>query len=213
MDELIRSLHCADVSVGTPNATFLVALDTGSDLFWVPCDCKQCAPLSGNATGQDVLKPYSPRSSSPSKQVTCADPLCDRPNGCSATTNGSWPYALRYVSGNTSSSSGVLVRDVLHLTREGAAAAEAAVEAQIVFGCGQVQTSLFLEGGAFDGLLGLGMDKVSVPSVLATSGLVASDSFSMCFSRDGVGRITATSADPASPRRPSSPGPRTRRTT
>ncbi|CAL5040521.1 unnamed protein product [Urochloa decumbens] len=179
-------LHYAEVSLGTPNATFLVALDTGSDLFWVPCDCKQCAPLSGNGTGQDVLKPYSPKLSSTSKQVTCADPLCDRPNGCSAAaTNGSCPYGVRYVSANTSSS-GVLVRDVLHLTRE---AGGAAVEAPVVFGCGQVQTGLFLEGGAFDGLLGLGMDKVSVPSVLATSGLVASDSFSMCFSRDGHGRI------------------------
>ncbi|CAN6220058.1 unnamed protein product [Urochloa humidicola] len=181
-------LHYAKVSLGTPNATFLVALDTGSDLFWVPCDCKQCAPLSGNATSTLQLRPYSPRSSSTSKQVTCADSLCDRPNGCSAATNGSCPYGVQYVSANTSSS-GVLVRDVLHLTREGAAAAEAAVEAQIVFGCGQVQTGLFLEGGALDGLLGLGMDKVSVPSVLATSGLVKSDSFSMCFSDDGHGRI------------------------
>jgi len=37
--------------------------------------------------------------------------------------------------------------------------------------------------------MGLGRDKVSVPSVLAASGLVASDSFSMCFGDDGVGRI------------------------
>ncbi|TVU32345.1 hypothetical protein EJB05_24070, partial [Eragrostis curvula] len=64
-----------------------------------------------------------------------------------------------------------------------------AVEAPVVFGCGQVQTGLFLEGPASDGLLGLGMEKASLPSVVATSGLVASNSFSMCFSRDGVGRI------------------------
>lgn len=25
----------------------MVALDTGSDLFWVPCDCSQCAPTEG----------------------------------------------------------------------------------------------------------------------------------------------------------------------
>ncbi|RRT75243.1 hypothetical protein B296_00029627 [Ensete ventricosum] len=37
------SLHYAFVELGTPNVTFLVALDTGSDLFWVPCDCQQCA--------------------------------------------------------------------------------------------------------------------------------------------------------------------------
>ncbi|CAN6200492.1 unnamed protein product [Urochloa humidicola] len=182
-------LHYAEVSVGTPNATFVVALDTGSDLFWVPCECKQCAPLPGNnASDGPQLRPYSPRSSSTSSQVTCADPLCDRPNGCSAAaTNGSCPYGVRYVSANTSSS-GVLVRDLLHLTRETPGRPQP-VNASVVFGCGQVQTGAFLDGGVFDGLLGLGMDRVSVPSVLAASGLVKSDSFSMCFSDDGIGRI------------------------
>ncbi|XP_062178979.1 aspartyl protease family protein 1-like [Phragmites australis] len=182
-------LYYAELSVGTPNATFLVALDTGSDLFWVPCDCLQCAPIA-NATGQGQggpnLRPYSPRLSSTSKAVTCNHALCDRPNACGAAGNGSCPYVVRYVSANTSSS-GVLVQDVLHLTREGPGAE--AVQAPIVFGCGQVQTGAFLDGPAADGLLGLGMEKVSVPSVLASSGLVASDSFSMCFSPDGVGRI------------------------
>ena len=42
----LRSLHYAVVALGTPNVTFLVALDTGSDLLWVPCDCVKCAPLS-----------------------------------------------------------------------------------------------------------------------------------------------------------------------
>ncbi|CAL9071309.1 unnamed protein product, partial [Musa textilis] len=36
-------LRYAFVELGTPNVTFLVALDTGSDLFRVPCDCHQCA--------------------------------------------------------------------------------------------------------------------------------------------------------------------------
>ncbi|CAD6338295.1 unnamed protein product [Miscanthus lutarioriparius] len=189
--QYIGSLYYAVVEVGTPNATFLVALDTGSDLFWVPCDCKQCASIA-NVTGQAAtrLRPYSPRGSSTSKQVTCDNALCDRPNACSAATNGSCPYEVQYVSANTSTS-GVLVQDVLHLTRErpGAAAAGEALQAPVVFGCGQVQTGYFLDGGAFDGLMGLGRDKVSVPSVLAASGLVASDSFSMCFGDDGVGRI------------------------
>jgi hypothetical protein len=30
------------------NVSFLVALDAGSDLLWVPCDCLQCAPLSAS---------------------------------------------------------------------------------------------------------------------------------------------------------------------
>ena len=38
----IGSLHFANVSVGTPPLWFLVALDTGSDLFWLPCDCISC---------------------------------------------------------------------------------------------------------------------------------------------------------------------------
>ncbi|EER88970.1 aspartyl protease family protein 1 [Sorghum bicolor] len=190
--QYIGSLYYAVVEVGTPNATFLVALDTGSDLFWVPCDCKQCASIA-NVTGQPAtaLRPYSPRESSTSKQVTCDNALCDRPNGCSAATNGSCPYEVQYLSANTSTS-GVLVQDVLHLTRERpGAAAEAgeALQAPVVFGCGQVQTGTFLDGAAFDGLMGLGRENVSVPSVLASSGLVASDSFSMCFGDDGVGRI------------------------
>jgi Xylanase inhibitor N-terminal len=36
--------------------------------------------------------------------------------------------------------------------------------------------------------MGLGMDNLSVPNMLANKGLV-SDSFSMCFSRDGSGRL------------------------
>lgn len=36
------SLHFANVSVGTPPLWFMVALDTGSDLFWLPCNCTSC---------------------------------------------------------------------------------------------------------------------------------------------------------------------------
>uniref|UniRef100_A0ACD5Y978 Uncharacterized protein n=1 Tax=Avena sativa TaxID=4498 RepID=A0ACD5Y978_AVESA len=185
------SLHYAEVAVGTPSTTFLVALDTGSNLFWVPCDCKHCAPMANNASmpprGSPELQPYSPRNSSTSKPVSCDDALCDQPNACAATNSSSCPYTVSYVSANTSSS-GVLVEDVLHLTRESVVGSET-VEAAVVLGCGQEQTGAFLDGAAEDGLLGLGIDKVSVPSVLAAGGLVASDSFSMCFSPDGYGRI------------------------
>lgn len=43
------------VQVGTPNVTLLVALDTGSDVFWVPCDCQACAPTSAASYGLNVL--------------------------------------------------------------------------------------------------------------------------------------------------------------
>jgi Xylanase inhibitor N-terminal len=54
--------------------------------------------------------------------------------------------------------------------------------------CGEVQTGSFLSSGAPNGLMGLGMDDLSVPNMLAKNGLV-SDSFSMCFSSDGSGRL------------------------
>uniref|UniRef100_A0A0D9WU78 Peptidase A1 domain-containing protein n=1 Tax=Leersia perrieri TaxID=77586 RepID=A0A0D9WU78_9ORYZ len=186
--QLVGSLHYAAVSVGTPNTTFLVALDTGSDLFWVPCDCKQCANVTAAMAAGDnsqLFRQYSPSKSSTSKKVTCENPLCVTPNACSNSTT-SCPYAVNYVSANTSSS-GDLVEDVIYLT--GAGGDTGVKAAPVVFGCGQIQTGLFLEGAAADGLLGLGIEKVSVPSILAANGVVKSDSFSMCFSSDGVGRI------------------------
>ncbi|KAI8020034.1 Aspartyl protease family protein 1 [Camellia lanceoleosa] len=55
--------------------------------------------------------------------------------------------------------------------------------------CGIVQTGLFLDGAAPNGLFGLGMNNISVPSILANQGLAA-NSFSMCFGPDGIGRIS-----------------------
>lgn len=36
------------VEIGTPSQVYFVALDTGSDLFWIPCadNCISCAPQS-----------------------------------------------------------------------------------------------------------------------------------------------------------------------
>ena len=55
--------------------------------------------------------------------------------------------------------------------------------------CGKVQTGSFLEGAAPNGLFGLGISNISVPSILAKEGLVE-NSFSMCFGSDGLGRIS-----------------------
>lgn len=126
---------------------------------------------------------------------------------------------VSYVSAQTSTS-GVLMEDVMHLTTEDKNPER--VEAYVTFGlvsscfasiiiiiiiisslcvellkknveyvcrCGQVQSGSFLDIAAPNGLFGLGMEKISVPSVLAREGLVA-DSFSMCFGHDGVGRIS-----------------------
>uniref|UniRef100_A0A5B6YKV4 Putative aspartic proteinase-like protein 1 isoform X2 n=1 Tax=Davidia involucrata TaxID=16924 RepID=A0A5B6YKV4_DAVIN len=97
-------LHYTWIDIGTPNVSFLVALDAGSDLLWVPCDCIQCAPLSS--------------------------------------------YYI----------------------------------------CGRKQSGSYLDGAAPDGLMGLGLGNISVPSMLAKAGLVR-NSFSICFHENYSGRI------------------------
>ncbi|XP_057500084.1 aspartyl protease family protein 1-like isoform X2 [Actinidia eriantha] len=186
----IRSLgylHYANVSVGSPGQWFLVALDTGSDLFWLPCDCIMCSmPGMVTISGQE-LNPYSLNKSSTSAKVPCNSTFCGRPSPSQClSTHNACPYKVRYLSNDTSSS-GVLVEDVLHLTTDDSQLKE--VDARITFGCGMVQTGIFLEGLAPNGLFGLGMGNISVPSVLANKGLAA-NSFSMCFGPDGVGRIS-----------------------
>ncbi|KAL7083957.1 hypothetical protein ACP275_14G195000 [Erythranthe tilingii] len=115
-------LHYSLVSVGTPALTFLVGLDTSSELFWIPCDCINCA------------------------------------------------RSLNLPSGK------ILIHKTLY------------IDAPITFGCGMIQTGEFLDGAGLNGLFGLGIGSASVPSILASKGVTA-NSFSMCFSRDGLGRI------------------------
>lgn len=50
------------------------------------------------------------------------------------------------------------------------------------------QTGGYLDGVAPDGLMGLGLGEISVPSFLAKAGLIQ-NSFSLCFDEDDSGRI------------------------
>ncbi|XAR58019.1 Nepenthesin [Bertholletia excelsa] len=179
-------LHYTTVTLGTPGKKFLVALDTGSDLFWVPCDCGKCAPTVGAPYSSDFeLSIYNPKWSSTSKNVTCNNSLCAHRNRCLGTFS-QCPYSVSYVSSETSTS-GILMEDVLRLKTEDNH--QEFVEAYVTFGCGQVQTGSFLDVAAPNGLFGLGLEKISVPSILSSEGYIA-DSFSMCFGHDGTGRIS-----------------------
>ncbi|CAA0815580.1 Eukaryotic aspartyl protease family protein [Striga hermonthica] len=181
-------LHYAVVAVGTPPLTYLVALDTGSDLFWLPCDCTNCARSlnSSNSRAGIDLNIYSPSNSSSSNPVPCNSTICERRRrrGCSTSRNAC-SYQEIYLSNNTSTA-GILVDDILHLGTD--SSQQNIVEAPITLGCGITQTGDFLDGAAVNGLFGLGMDSISVPSILASQGLAA-NSFSMCFGPDGIGRI------------------------
>ncbi|KAE8798214.1 aspartic proteinase-like protein 1 [Hordeum vulgare] len=176
-------LYYTWVDVGTPNTSFMVALDTGSDLFWVPCDCIECAPLAGYRETLDRdLGIYKPAESTTSRHLPCSHELCPPGSGCSSPKQPC-PYSTDYLQENTTSS-GLLIEDILHLdSRE----SHAPVKASVVIGCGRKQSGSYLDGIAPDGLLGLGMADISVPSFLARAGLVR-NSFSMCFKEDS-GRI------------------------
>ncbi|KAI3865957.1 hypothetical protein MKX03_036816 [Papaver bracteatum] len=180
-------LHYALVSLGTPSFLFLVALDTGSDLFWVPCNCTSCIRNLTTISGDEIsLNIYDSNSSLTSKDVPCNITFCQPQIGCTALSRDQCPYQVEYLSLNTSSS-GIYVEDVLRLKADNHKPKD--IDARITFGCGQVQTGAFLDSVAPNGLFGLGMGKSSVPSILSMEGLVA-NSFSMCFGSDGIGRIS-----------------------
>ncbi|BBH05654.1 Eukaryotic aspartyl protease family protein [Prunus dulcis] len=177
-------LHYTWIDIGTPNVSFLVALDTGSDLFWVPCDCIQCAPLSALTIDRD-LNEYSHRVQTPASMYLAA----------MSYVNLSCPYTVDYYTENTSSS-GLLVEDILHFAAGGDDGPNTSIEAPVIIGCGMKQSGGYLDGIAPDGLLGLGLGEISVPTFLAKAGLTK-NSFSMCFDEDDSGRLFFGDQGPA----------------
>ncbi|KAL8251437.1 hypothetical protein R6Q59_035130 [Mikania micrantha] len=181
-------LHYTTISLGTPGQKFVVALDTGSDLFWVPCDCSRCASIDNTAYNSDFkLSIYNPTRSSTNQKISCNHSMCTNRHQClGSELFNTCPYSVSYVSPQTSSS-GILMEDILHLETEDSDGE--IVDAFVTFGCGQVQSGSFLDIAAPNGLFGLGFEKISVPSILSREGYTA-DSFSMCFGHDGTGRIS-----------------------
>ncbi|GAA0160788.1 aspartic protease [Lithospermum erythrorhizon] len=178
-------LHYGAVSVGTPGTEFIVGLDTGSDLFWIPCECTDCPRHLTALSGQRIdLNIYALNGSSTEKPVTCDNAICGSSYQC-LTEQNVCSYQTSYLTVNTSTS-GIFLEDVLQLaTNENQ---PSSVNTTVIFGCGVVQTGSFLKNGPINGILGLGLEDISVPSALATKGLTA-NSFSMCFGRDTFGRI------------------------
>ncbi|KAK4341420.1 hypothetical protein RND71_039921 [Anisodus tanguticus] len=189
-------LHYAWIDIGTPNTSFLVALDAGSDLFWVPCNCVQCAPLSSSyysmldalahfvevayalfdyhlcslEFGASIMQDKDLNEYSPAQSSTSKHLSCSH-QLCELGPNCQnpkerCPYTVNYYSENTSSS-GFLFEDQLHLTSVGGHGHQGSVRAPIVIGCGSKQSGSYLNGAAPDGVMGLGPGEISVPSLLA----------------------------------------------
>ncbi|KAJ4701283.1 aspartic proteinase-like protein 1 [Melia azedarach] len=186
-------LHYTWIDIGTPNVSFLVALDAGSNLLWVPCKCIQCAPLSASYyTSLDRnLSEYDPSLSSSSKNVSCSHRLCKSRLNCK-TWKDPCPYIAEYSSEDTTSS-GYLVEDILHLASSSKHAPQNSVQASVIIGKQEV---IWMEQ-PLTGLMGLGLGDISVPSFLAKSGLIQ-NSFSICFDENDSGRIFFGDQGPAS---------------
>ncbi|KAK4406585.1 Aspartyl protease family protein 1 [Sesamum angolense] len=168
----LRCLHYAIVDVGTPPLTYLVALDTGSDLFWLPCDCTNCVRSLNSTSGKHTS----------STGILVDDVLH---LGTDQIHKALLRPQLRWGMCFVCSTGTVLWFDIF--TADFSFRDEALM-LFYHFRCGMIQTGDFLDAAAINGLFGLGMDNVSVPSILASKGLTA-NSFSMCFGPDGIGKI------------------------
>ncbi|KAG6700738.1 hypothetical protein I3842_08G127700 [Carya illinoinensis] len=153
---------------------------------------KRPTRLVARTGGSEViidLSIYSPSNSSTSKSVSCDTTLCEQTQSC-PSANGNCPYNVSYIY-TDSSSTGILVEDILHLIKDDDQ--QKAVDTPITFGCGQNQTGIFLEGAAPNGLFGLGIGDISVPSILARDGLT-SNSFAF-FGNSGSSDQSETPFD------------------
>ncbi|KAJ0086353.1 hypothetical protein Patl1_08472 [Pistacia atlantica] len=178
-------LHYTWIDIGTPNVSFLVALDAGSNMLWVPCQCQQCAPLSASyytslrvlaikilrfayelilkwcslVFGASIVQERNLSEYDPAASSSSKNLSCSN-QLCKSRTNCNslkdpCPYIAEYASEDTSSS-GYLVEDVLHLASVSKHATQSSVQASVIIGCGRKQTGSYLDGAAPDGLMGLG---------------------------------------------------------
>ncbi|CAK9860261.1 unnamed protein product [Sphagnum jensenii] len=156
------------INIGTPAAEYFVALDTATDLLWVPCACHHCAPLSVRLPLKLKLLFLLRQSCNPA--ILLDQKFLDMQK----TRRG----VLILLA--------CCLEDILYFIPEYGGNP---VSVPVVFGCGQTQTGDFLNGLlAPDGVLGLGTGEISVPSTLNRElGLL--DSFSICTNSSGTGRI------------------------
>ncbi|XP_026407837.1 aspartyl protease APCB1-like isoform X1 [Papaver somniferum] len=157
-----HGLYYTLLHVGNPGNTYYLDMDTGSDLTWIQCDapCKRCAkgpnPLYKPAKG-NILPP---------KDKLCAHVQSNH-NRESCESCQHCSYEIEYA--DLSSSVGILARDSLHLT----VANGTLVKPNFVLGCAyNQQGQLSVSPARTDGILGLSRASISLPSQLASQGVI-----------------------------------------
>lgn len=164
----------ADVRLGTPSSAYTLIVDTGSTMTYVPCaSCGvSCGPNHEN-------RAYDPTASATYQAVGCSSDRCQCGVPSCTCENNACAYQRTYAE--HSSSSGVLVADVMQLNDGGAGL-------PVVFGCELKETGEIFKQQA-DGLLGLGNSPASVINQLVAAGEMA-DTFSLCYgSVEGSGAL------------------------
>ncbi|KAI3407886.1 Peptidase A1 domain-containing protein [Psidium guajava] len=169
-------LYFTYILVGTPPKRYYLDMDTGSDLSWIQCD----APCRSCGKGANAL--YKPKRG---KIVLPKDSLCKEVQRSEGTeyceTCQQCDYEIEYA--DHSSSMGVLARDEFHLrTKNGSLAKE-----NVAFGCAYDQQGQLLNTLAkTDGIFGLSRSRVSLPSQLASVGVI-NNVVGHCLSSDATG--------------------------
>ncbi|XVF35710.1 hypothetical protein REPUB_Repub18cG0169600 [Reevesia pubescens] len=144
--------YIVTVGLGTPKKYFSLIFDTASDLTWT--QCRPCATTCYKQ--QEPI--FAPSLSSTYSNISCTSTACKsltsgtgNSPGCSSST---CVYGIQY--GDSSFSVGFFAEETLTLSSD--------VFNNFLFGCGQSNQGLF---GGSAGLLGLGRDKISLPSQTA----------------------------------------------
>ncbi|XVE53503.1 hypothetical protein DITRI_Ditri03aG0008400 [Diplodiscus trichospermus] len=145
--------YIVTVGLGTPKKDLSLIFDTGSDITWT-----QCQPCARSCyKQQDPI--FAPSLSSTYSNISCASTVCNSLTSATGNSPGcsssACVYGIQY--GDSSFSVGFFAKETLTLTKTD-------VFGNFLFGCGQNNQGLF--GGAA-GLLGLGRDKLSLPSQTA----------------------------------------------
>ncbi|XP_037491663.1 aspartyl protease APCB1 [Jatropha curcas] len=155
-------LYFTYILVGSPPRPYYLDVDTASDLTWIQCD----APCASCAKGANAL--YKPRRDNivPPKDLLCVElQRNQKPGYCEACQQ--CDYEIEYA--DHSSSMGVLARDQLNVMM----ANGSATNFNFIFGCAYDQQGLLLNTLAqTDGILGLSRAKISLPSQLASRGII-----------------------------------------
>uniref|UniRef100_A0A0E0E0D0 Peptidase A1 domain-containing protein n=1 Tax=Oryza meridionalis TaxID=40149 RepID=A0A0E0E0D0_9ORYZ len=157
--------------IGNPPRPYFLDVDTGSDLTWIQCD----APCTNCAKGPHPLyKPEKPN------VVPPRDSYCQELQGNQnyGDTSKQCDYEITYA--DRSSSMGILARDNMQLiTADGERE-----NLDFVFGCGYDQQGNLLSSPAnTDGILGLSNAAISLPTQLASQGII-SNVFGHCIAAD-----------------------------